>query len=73
MPDLTLRTAALIAVPALLTAALVVLPVMLTPGIGAPKDPDVDQAKMQKLVDKLDETFHNFNRVEDTLWKQVKP
>jgi uncharacterized protein len=43
MPDLTLRTAALIAVPALLTAALVVLPVMLTPGIGAPKDTDVDQ------------------------------
>jgi ABC-type transporter Mla subunit MlaD len=37
------------------------------------KDPNVQQADIQKLIDKLDKSFTHFNSVEDELWKQVKP
>jgi ABC-type transporter Mla subunit MlaD len=36
------------------------------------KDPDVDPAQVQKLIEKLDETFARFNEVEQMLWTQVK-
>jgi ABC-type transporter Mla subunit MlaD len=36
------------------------------------KDPKTDQADVEKLVDKLDKSFANFNEVEQDLWKQVK-
>lgn len=36
-------------------------------------DPDVDQAQVQKLIEKLDSTFANFGQVEQDLWKQVQP
>jgi ABC-type transporter Mla subunit MlaD len=38
----------------------------------AVKDPDVDQTQVQKLLEKLDSSFSNFNQVENELWKQVK-
>jgi len=37
------------------------------------KDPDVDQAQVQKLVEKLDKSFAGFQDVEQQLWQQVKP
>ncbi|MDB5300657.1 MAG: hypothetical protein JWO87_2320 [Phycisphaerales bacterium] len=36
------------------------------------KDPNVSQAKLQKLVEHLDESFQNFHKVEDKLWTSVK-
>jgi ABC-type transporter Mla subunit MlaD len=36
------------------------------------KNPDVDQAQVQKLVDQLDKQFDNFHQVEQQLWTQVK-
>jgi ABC-type transporter Mla subunit MlaD len=36
------------------------------------KDPHADPATLQKLVNKLDESFMGFKKVEDDLWKQVK-
>lgn len=36
-------------------------------------DPDVDQAMVQRLVEKLDTSFSNFNEVEKQLWTQVQP
>jgi ABC-type transporter Mla subunit MlaD len=36
------------------------------------KNPDVDQADVQKLVDRLDKQFANFNEIEQQLWSQVK-
>jgi len=36
------------------------------------KDPTMQQADIQKLVEKLDKSFTHFNSVEDELWKQVK-
>jgi ABC-type transporter Mla subunit MlaD len=36
------------------------------------KDPNVDKADLQKLVEKLNVTFDRFNTVEDKLWKSVK-
>ncbi len=38
----------------------------------AMKDPKADPATLQKLVDKLDDSFIGFKKVEDGLWKQVK-
>jgi ABC-type transporter Mla subunit MlaD len=37
------------------------------------KDPNVDKAQVQKLIDNLNTTFANFDTVEDKLWKSVKP
>lgn len=37
------------------------------------RDPDVDPAHVQKLVEKLDSSFTNFDAVEKELWTQVKP
>ncbi|HEX8522716.1 MAG TPA: MlaD family protein [Tepidisphaeraceae bacterium] len=36
------------------------------------KDPRVDQATLQKLINRLDDSFGGFKKVEDDLWKQVK-
>jgi len=36
------------------------------------KNPEVQQSDVQRLVDKLDDSFKNFTTVEDQLWKQVK-
>ncbi len=36
------------------------------------KDPQTDQAKLQELVQKLDDSFGQFQKVEGDLWKQVK-
>ncbi len=36
------------------------------------KDPDVEQAQVQKLVERLDQSFTSFSDVEQQLWKQVK-
>ncbi|MDB5172942.1 MAG: hypothetical protein JWN51_1715 [Phycisphaerales bacterium] len=36
------------------------------------KDPNVSQAKLQKLVEHLDESFQNFHKVEDKLWTSVR-
>ena len=36
------------------------------------KDPSIDQASVQKLVDRLDKQFASFNEVEQQLWTQVK-
>ncbi len=38
----------------------------------AMQNPNLDKAEMQKLVEKLDESFGNFNDVEQKLWKSVK-
>jgi hypothetical protein len=35
--------------------------------------PDANTEHVQKLVEKLDQTFENFSTVEQTLWKQVQP
>lgn len=35
-------------------------------------DPDVDQAMVQRLVEKLDTSFSNFSEVEKELWSQVQ-
>ena len=35
-------------------------------------DPDVDQAMVQRLVEKLDASFTNFSEVEKELWSQVQ-
>jgi ABC-type transporter Mla subunit MlaD len=37
------------------------------------RDPQVDKAQVQKLVDHLNATFTNFDAVEDKLWKAVRP
>ncbi|HVT89940.1 MAG TPA: MlaD family protein [Tepidisphaeraceae bacterium] len=37
------------------------------------KDPNIDQARVQTLIEKLDKSFENFNGVEKDLWNQVKP
>jgi ABC-type transporter Mla subunit MlaD len=37
------------------------------------RDPMVDKAQVQKLVDHLNATFTNFDAVEQKLWKAVKP
>jgi len=36
------------------------------------KDPNADAARVKALVEKLDDTFNEFNKVEDALWEQVK-
>ena len=36
------------------------------------KDKDVDQAQVQKLMDRVDQSFNNFNQVEQKLWSSVK-
>jgi phospholipid/cholesterol/gamma-HCH transport system substrate-binding protein len=36
------------------------------------KDPQAQDADVQKLVDKLDDTFANFSAIEQQLWEQVK-
>ncbi len=36
------------------------------------KDPQTNSASLQKLVNKLDDSFTGFKKVEDDLWKQVK-
>ncbi|WP_428940525.1 MlaD family protein [Fontivita pretiosa] len=36
------------------------------------QDPDVDEATVQKLVEKLDTTFANFTTIEQELWEQVR-
>ena len=36
------------------------------------KDPNIDKAAVQKLVERLDESFSGFKKVEDDLWKQVQ-
>lgn len=36
------------------------------------KDPDANPEHVQKLVDKLDKSFSNFNQIEQELWKQVQ-
>ena len=36
------------------------------------KDPNLKQADVQKLVDRLDRTFLGFKQVEEALWKQVR-
>jgi ABC-type transporter Mla subunit MlaD len=36
------------------------------------KDPDTKQSDIDKLVEKLDDTFANFNEIEKQLWQQVK-
>ena len=36
------------------------------------KDPNVDQQKVQQLVEQLDKSFTNFNQVETQLWKGVR-
>jgi len=36
------------------------------------KDPQTDKAQLQKLVDRLDETFKGFRLVENKLWTAVK-
>ncbi|HWP39905.1 MAG TPA: MlaD family protein [Tepidisphaeraceae bacterium] len=36
------------------------------------QDPDVDEATVQKLMQKLDTTFTNFSSIEQELWEQVK-
>jgi ABC-type transporter Mla subunit MlaD len=38
----------------------------------AMQNPDVDHDQVQKLIDKLNETFQNFHDVEQKLWKAVK-
>ncbi len=35
-------------------------------------DPELKQADVQKLVDRLDETFVGFKEVEESLWKKVR-
>ena len=37
------------------------------------RDPRVEPAQIQKLVEKLDQSFTGFKKVEDGLWKQVQP
>jgi ABC-type transporter Mla subunit MlaD len=37
------------------------------------QDPDVEPAHVQKLVEKLDQSFTNFGQIEQELWRQVKP
>ena len=39
----------------------------------AMKNPTVDKAEIQKLVDRLNTSFDSFNTVEDKLWRAVKP
>jgi ABC-type transporter Mla subunit MlaD len=36
------------------------------------KDPDAKDTDVQKLVEKLDDTFANFSQIEKALWEQVK-
>ena len=36
-------------------------------------NPNVDKAQVARLIKKLDESFTNFNTVEQKLWKTVKP
>ena len=36
------------------------------------KDPQTNQAKLNELVQKLDDSFDQFQKVESDLWKQVK-
>ena len=36
------------------------------------KDNDADQAQLQKLMDRVDQSFNNFNQVEQKLWNSVK-
>ncbi|HEX4795009.1 MAG TPA: MlaD family protein [Humisphaera sp.] len=38
----------------------------------AMKDPQTDKAQLQKLIDRLDETFKGFHQVENKLWTAVK-
>ncbi|MDB5293452.1 MAG: hypothetical protein JWL69_4693 [Phycisphaerales bacterium] len=38
----------------------------------AMKDPNVNPAQLQKLVDHLEESFQNFHKVEDKLWTSVR-
>jgi ABC-type transporter Mla subunit MlaD len=36
------------------------------------KDPNADPKLIQKLIDQLDQSFSNFQKVEQTLWERVK-
>ena len=36
------------------------------------KDPNTQPEQVQKLVDRLDQSFANFGQIEQELWKQVR-
>ena len=36
------------------------------------KDPQVDKTKIEPLIQKLDDTFGQFQKVEGDLWKRVQ-